>query len=201
MAEEQRRPDVGKHIYQDPAGTVCFERADLVRIVAKFLDDMGYSQTASQLESESGIKCQSSSASECLHYLAQGQWSEALELLTKVKLQEDSVDVQRLVLERKFAEYLEQDNVLTALQCLRIEICPMLVNKDTKQSQLEKLARCILCSPTQQSSLTYALGKVGHHAFSRLELTKAVKEAIAPSELVPSGTLESFVADAIRSPK
>lgn len=190
------------HIYQDPAGTVCFQRSELVRIVAKFLDDMGYSQTASQLESESGIKCQSNTVSLSLHHLVQGQWAEALQLLSLVKLKEDITHVQRIVLERKFAEYLEGSDILKAIECLRLDIAPLL-HMDIKQAQLERLARCLLSpspSDASSSSLASALTQAGQHLTSRLELAKMVKGVIAPSELVPSGMLENFIADALRCP-
>jgi hypothetical protein len=183
-------------IYKDPDGTICFERADLVRIVAKFLDDMGYTQTTFQLEAESGIKCQSSDVSQCLDSIVQGRWRDALLLLSQLKLNTEFSSVELLVLERKFAELIEDEDLLSAIQCLRIDVARLLP-ADMKQARLEKLSRCLIAG-SSSSNLQPALRKVGLHSTSRLELAKAVKANIAPSELIPSGMLESFVVNSLK---
>lgn len=96
-------------IYRDPSGNIGFERSDLVRIVAKFLGDMGYKSTALQLEAESGVKCQPSSVSDALNSIVQGQYERALQLIRHLKLNTTIAHVEMLILERKFVEYIEQE--------------------------------------------------------------------------------------------
>ena len=111
-------------VYKDPGGNIGFERHDLVRIVTKFLGDMGYQKTAQELENESGIQCESSHVSDILNAIVQGKWDIAIDLVQKVKLNTNISLVELLILERKFAEYLECDDLDAALNCLRLELVP-----------------------------------------------------------------------------
>ena len=55
-----------------------------------------------------------------------------------------AVQAQFLILQQKYAEAVEANDVRTALHCLRKELAPLKIN----EMQLRKLAgkRCTLCS-------------------------------------------------------
>ena len=189
-------PTLAPPVYKDPHGNIGFERRDLVRVVSKFLDDMGYRKAAQELENESGIKCESSHVSDILNAIVQGEWDRAIELVNKVKLNTDTIMVELLILERKFAEYLECDNIKAALECLQLELEPRAPH-DNHEERLRYLSTCLICP--DQVELQKQLRRVGPHSSSRLELAKSVKASIASSELIPTGMLENFIVDSLKS--
>jgi hypothetical protein len=119
---------------------LCFEGDELVKLVSRFLIDMGYRyltlnrtcllfssifeyyfnrESAKKLEIESGLKCHSAKSVNLLELISEGRWPDAIALTTQIKFNSAIEEIQLMIIERQFIELLEQSDTNLALELLQ----------------------------------------------------------------------------------
>ncbi|KAI8371809.1 WD40-repeat-containing domain protein [Blakeslea trispora] len=174
---------------QQADATNHIRRDELVRLMLQSLNDLGYNDTATALETESGVSLESAIISEFRVSIQKGQWSKAENLLPKIPflLPVNVPKVQFLIRQQKFLELLEQSETMQALHVLRTEITPLGQNTD----RLHLLTSLVLCSSIddvkQQASWDGAKG------LSRGNLLSQIQHYIDPSAMIPKQRLLELI--------
>ncbi|KRX90948.1 WD repeat-containing protein 26 [Trichinella pseudospiralis] len=106
---------------------------ELVRIVAQYLRDMGFSETVKVLSLESGCSMENPLATKLREYIFRGHWNRALRTLYDLKVfiekEEDFVEMQFMLLQQKFLSLIEKGRVLHALKLLRDKMSVLKVDR------------------------------------------------------------------------
>jgi len=126
-------------------------RAELVRILIQSLDNLGYEKSREMLEKESGICMDSSDVILFKRFILNGNWKKSIEMLPKLPLRAGEHILKFEILKQKFLEYLCEDNINSAIQCLREEITSVVdLCKEKNQGlrdSLHELTRKLLQDP------------------------------------------------------
>nr|XP_020442900.1 WD repeat-containing protein 26-like isoform X2 [Monopterus albus] len=105
---------------------------DVIRLIGQHLHDLGLNQTVDLLMQESGCRLEHPSATKFRNHVMEGEWDKAESDLNELKALMHSpsaiVRMKFLLLQQKYLEYLEDGNVLEALQVLRAELTPLKYN-------------------------------------------------------------------------
>ena len=109
-------------LFKSSDNSIGFKTRDLVKIVAKFLNDMGYTSSASQLQLESGLSFESTEVSYMLEALSQQDWGYFYDQVNKVNFVVNRYEVKLVVSEFVFAGLLRDDKIKEAVQYLRTEL-------------------------------------------------------------------------------
>ncbi|KAL1244329.1 WD repeat-containing protein [Trichinella spiralis] len=106
---------------------------ELVRIVAQYLRNMGFSETVKVLSLESGCSMENPLATKLREYVFRGHWNRALRTLYDLKVfiekEEDFVEMQFMLLQQKFLSLVEKGRVLHALKLLRDKMSILKVDR------------------------------------------------------------------------
>ncbi|KAF3782904.1 hypothetical protein EJ110_NYTH33451 [Nymphaea thermarum] len=167
------------------------KKVEFVRIITKALYSLGYEKSGALLEEESGISLNSSTVNLFRQEVLEGKWDESVATLGKIAQLEDKIvkSASFLILEQKFFELLQKEQVLDALKTLRLEIAPLCINKD----RVHELAGCIV-SPARYEGL------VRHnvlHDNPRLRLLEELQKLLPSSVMVPERRLEHLLEQAL----
>lgn len=163
------------------------KRVEFVRIIANALYSLGYSKSGAHLEEESGIPLHSSVVNLFTQQILDGTWDESIVTLNKIGLLDENIikSASLLILEQKFLELLEKEEVMDALKSLRTEFAPLCINK----SRIRELSSLIV-SPSKGS-----LGIV--RAKSRPKLLDELQKLLPPTVMIPERRLEHLVEQAL----
>ncbi|XP_020270325.1 WD repeat-containing protein 26-like isoform X2 [Asparagus officinalis] len=179
---------------EDIIGTKgVIRKVEFVRIITKALYSLGYEKSGAVLEEESGISLHSPTVDLLRNHVLDGNWDESLIALRKIGLVDENIlkSASFLLLEHKFFEFLERDQVMDALKTLRNEITPLGINK----KQTHELSSCIV-SPSQRVLLGFAnLGIDTSN--SRLKLLEELQKLLPPTIMIPERRLEHLVEQAL----
>ncbi|EXJ92255.1 hypothetical protein A1O3_00805 [Capronia epimyces CBS 606.96] len=175
------------------------DREEVVRILIQGLLDMGYSNAASVLSTESGYELESPPVAAFRSAILQGVWSEAEGILLGSRRYDHSEDShgdddqydQGLVLaegadtdqmlfwirQQKFLELLDQRDLGVALMVLRQELTPFAHDIH----QLHALSTLLMCPPEDLRTKAHWPGTVEE---SRKMLLQDLSRCIAPSVMI-----------------
>lgn len=142
------------------SNAVQVERGELARMLADGLRDLGYYESAQQLEKESGFRATSAPCEELLALLNKQYFDLALPLLNRMRFK-PSDDVGRararnLILQEQYLTLLLNENdAMKALAFLRKELLcsPQQHHHHQSKEDLIELATLLAC-PTRQSILS-----------------------------------------------
>ncbi|KAL1550098.1 WD repeat-containing protein WDS [Salvia divinorum] len=110
--------DIGDDVI-GPRGLI--KKQELVRIIIQCLYALGYSKSATCLESESGITCKSPEFELFESHILDGNWGDCIECLHKINGMDDETraSVSFLILEQCLLECLDCGNISLALDMMR----------------------------------------------------------------------------------
>ncbi|KAJ9617184.1 hypothetical protein H2200_000905 [Cladophialophora chaetospira] len=166
-------------------------REEAVRILIQGLIDMGYSDAASVLSSESGYELESPSVAAFRSAVLEGVWSDAEAILLGGQHYNDDQFEDGLVLaegadrgqmlfwirQQKFLELLDRRDLGMALMVLRQELTPL--GHDIHQ--LHALSTLLMCPPEDLRHKAHWSGTVEE---SRQLLLQDLSRSIAPSVMI-----------------
>ncbi|VEL10456.1 unnamed protein product [Protopolystoma xenopodis] len=115
---------------------------EMIRLIGQYLCDKGFKASYQQLSKESGIVLEHKSSTDLRHSILDGKWEEAEKALDQLSLviprSRNLDEVRFLILEQRFLEHLEANEVMPAVTLLRNRITPMQRNRE----RVHTLARC-----------------------------------------------------------
>ncbi|CAK0785253.1 hypothetical protein CVIRNUC_008459 [Coccomyxa viridis] len=172
-------------------------RHEYIRLLEQSLHRLGFSEAAQRLEQDSGVQMQPDTVTQFQEDIFGGRWDAALQLLPKLTFDSDiALQAQFMILQQKYAEAVEANDIRTALHCLRKELAPLKIN----ETQLRKLAGCLLrqhddpVNPLIKDSEWGVLEEC-----SRAQLMWALQQRLPPSVMIPDSRLEALVEQALES--
>nr|XP_016486134.1 PREDICTED: WD repeat-containing protein 26-like [Nicotiana tabacum]XP_016486135.1 PREDICTED: WD repeat-containing protein 26-like [Nicotiana tabacum] len=165
------------------------KKVEFVRIIADALYSLGYKKTGALLEEESGIPLHSSQVHLFMQKILDGRWDESVATLHKIGLVDEKIVklASFVILEQKFFELLDREEVMDALKTLRTEIAPLCVNSD----RVRELSLCII-SPSGVSS-----GQDIVKMKPRTKLLEELQRLLPPTVMIPEKRLIHLVEQAL----
>ncbi|CAL8093920.1 unnamed protein product [Calicophoron daubneyi] len=171
---------------------------EMLRLIGQYLCDKGLNAAYAQLSKESGISLEHVDATELRHATLEGRWNDAeaaLGRLAPMIGDSDSVEeVRFLLLEQRFLEHLEANEVMPAVTLLRNRITPMQRNTE----RVHTLASCLMCR-TDAELRAQAGGWAGKDAGSRLQLINRIQAFVPAQTMLPPRRLEELIDDSVRA--
>ncbi|KAL5490152.1 hypothetical protein ACEPAI_4985 [Sanghuangporus weigelae] len=170
----------------------CVDRQEFVRLVIQSLRDVGYLESASTLEAESGYQMEAPGVSQFRSYVLNGRWADAESSLPSLGVNdEESLRVSRfLISQQKYLELLELQSVNAALHVLRNELAPLNVDVD----ELHTLSSLIMCSNAED--LRQRAKWDGAAGTSRRTLLSSLQRFISPSIMMPQRRFAALIEQA-----
>ncbi|XP_011000199.1 PREDICTED: WD repeat-containing protein 26-like [Populus euphratica] len=169
------------------------KRVEFVRIIAKALHSLGYKKSCAHLEEESGIPLHSSAVDLFMQQVLNGNWDESVVTLHNIGLKDENIvkSASFLILEQKFFELLDGDNIVDALKTLRTEIAPLCINN----GRICELSSCIISSTRCDSvgSSNQDNGRIK----PRSKLLEELQKLLPPTVIIPESRLEHLVEQAL----
>jgi hypothetical protein len=169
------------------------KRVEFVRIIAKALHSLGYKKSCAHLEEESGIPLHSSAVDLFMQQVLNGNWDESVVTLHNIGLKDENIVKSAcfLILEQKFFELLDGDNIVDALKTLRTEIAPLCINN----GRICELSSCIVSSTHCNSvgSSNQDNGRIK----PRSKLLEELQKLLPPTVIIPESRLEHLVEQAL----
>mmetsp|Transcript_9667 Transcript_9667/g.29439 ORF Transcript_9667/g.29439 Transcript_9667/m.29439 type:complete len:347 (-) Transcript_9667:1846-2886(-) len=161
--------------------------ADVVRLMAQCIHEMGYTEVAQSLEEHAGVKALAEPVAAFRHAILNGDWPSVEAHIDQLQLTErSSRSVRFLILRQKFYELLESRGAAEAMVCLREEIAPLEVTEGARLAH--DVDNCSSIQPTNgihhqpstQHSRTVELGsaRLGRnlHELSRCLMCRGLEE-------------------------
>lgn len=169
------------------------KKVEFVRIIAKALYSLGYKKSGAHLEEESGIHLHSSVVNLFMQQILDGSWDESVATLCKIGLSDESIvkSASFLILEQKFFELLDAENVSDALKTLRTEIAPLCINN----SRVRELSSCIIAP--SQCTLVGSRSQDTARLKSRSKLLEELQKLLPSTVMIPERRLEHLVEQAL----
>ncbi|KAJ6938860.1 hypothetical protein NC651_005330 [Populus alba x Populus x berolinensis] len=169
------------------------KRVEFVRIIAKALHSLGYKKSCAHLEEESGIPLHSSAVDLFMQQVLNGDWDESVVTLHNIGLKDENIvkSASFLILEQKFFELLDRDNIVDALKTLRTEIAPLCINN----GRICELSSCIVSS-THCASVGSSNQDNGRIK-PRPKLLEELQKLLPPTVIIPESRLEHLVEQAL----
>ncbi|KAB1209689.1 WD repeat-containing protein 26 [Morella rubra] len=169
------------------------KKVEFVRIIAKALYSLGYKKSGAHLEEESGIQLHSSVVNLFMQQILDGSWDESVGTLCKIGLSDESIvkSASFLILEQKFFELLDAENVSDALKTLRTEIAPLCINN----SRVRELSSCIIAP--SQCTLVGSRSQDTARLKSRSKLLEELQKLLPSTVMIPERRLEHLVEQAL----
>lgn len=166
------------------------KRLEFVKIITTALYSLGYDESGTLLEEESGIPLHSPVVSLFMKQVMDEQWDESVATLEKIGiLDETTVKLASFLLwEQKFLNLLKMDNVVAALDTLRNEIVPLHINLN----RVHELAAYVI-SPSQ----CWVFGQDTEGANSRSKILEKLQKLLPPTVMIPEKRLEHLVEKAL----
>ncbi|RKO86955.1 hypothetical protein BDK51DRAFT_32837 [Blyttiomyces helicus] len=140
------------------------------------LQDLGFSNSATELQRESGYQLESSAVSKFRYGVLHGEWEAVERLLPMMNIHpKDMRNARFLIKEQKFLELLEAEKIDVALQVLRNELTPV----THQPERLHGLSSYLMCPNPED--LKQAAGWDGARGDSRHKLLADLQSMRASS--------------------
>ncbi|OZJ06122.1 hypothetical protein BZG36_01055 [Bifiguratus adelaidae] len=176
---------------------------ELVRIILQTLREMGYSQSASILEEESGYLEETPSVVQFREAVLDGDWDKVETLVEKFQQEgdeDDQVDgepdsgklVKFVIRQQKYLELIEAGHVEGALRVLQYELTPLGVAID----KVHALSSLMMCSTPAELGRRAKLA--GVHEMSRQALMLELQKHIPSSTMIPPSRLNTLMKQALQ---
>lgn len=164
------------------------KRTEFVKIIVKALYSLGYDKSAALLEEESGTSVHSSSVNLFMQQVLDGKWDDSVATLRVIGLSDERIvkSASFVILEQKFLELLQMENVSSALNTLRNEIVPL----QTNISRVHDLAALVI-SPLYLSGQGPELPK------KRSKILETLHMVLPADVMIPEKRLEHLVERAL----
>lgn len=186
------------HMVKHVPGVLSNRDEEMLRLIGQYLCDKGFNAAYVQLSRESGIDLEHRDATELRHAVLEGRWIDAetaIDKLAPMVGDPNSVEeVRFLLLEQRFLEHLEANEVMPAVTLLRNRITPMQRNTE----RVHTLASCLMCR-TLAELRAQAGGWAGIEAGSRLQLINRIQSFIPAQTMLPPRRLEELINESVRS--
>ncbi|PVF98849.1 WD40 repeat-like protein [Serendipita vermifera] len=178
----------GKSLYPDSS----IDREEFVRLVLQALKDVGYRDTASVLELESGFTYETSRVTAFRRSVIEGDWNNVEKGLVALGVSNaDALRVARfLINQQRYLESIEAGRNAEALSILRKEIAPL----DIEQPRLHHLSGLVMSSTPDE--LRRRAGWDGVEGNSRHKLLTQLQQFIPSSTMVPPQRLNTLLEQA-----
>uniref|UniRef100_A0A7N8WZX2 WD repeat-containing protein 26 n=1 Tax=Mastacembelus armatus TaxID=205130 RepID=A0A7N8WZX2_9TELE len=183
---------------------------DVIRLIGQHLHDLGLNQTVDLLMQESGCRLEHPSATKFRNHVMEGEWDKAESDLNELKALMHSPSaivvsaslwsigiiwyyerMKFLLLQQKYLEYLEDGNVLEALQVLRAELTPLKFNTE----RIHILSGYLMCSHAED--LRAKAEWEGKGTTSRTKLLDKLQTYLPPSVMLPPRRLQTLLQQAV----
>ncbi|KAG8873801.1 hypothetical protein FRC20_007455 [Serendipita sp. 405] len=188
---------VGTITRVSPPGTTLYpgsatNREQFVRLVLQALKDIGYSESASVLEAESGFSFETTRVTAFRNAVMEGNWAVAQKGLLALGVRdEDSLRAAHfLINQQKYLEYLENNQSTEALLTLRQEIAPF----DIEPARLNHLSSLIMSR--NPDDLRRRASWDGARGNSRRILLDRLQQFVPSSTMVPPRRLDTLLEQA-----
>ncbi|KAH9258916.1 hypothetical protein BASA81_002536 [Batrachochytrium salamandrivorans] len=127
---------------------VRVDRGEMARLLADGLRDLGYFESATQLEMESGFQATSEACKELLGLLGKRKYEEALEVLPRCRFKHSELGLVRArnaLQQERYVEMLANHSTVQALCFLRMDL-----RRTQPNDELVELAALLACPCKQQ---------------------------------------------------
>ncbi|KAJ3316741.1 hypothetical protein HDU76_001580 [Blyttiomyces sp. JEL0837] len=159
-------------------------REELLRLMVQSLTNMGYRDSASLLQKESGVILESATVTKFRSAILSGDWATAESLVPMLEVQQKSGD-------QKYLELIEENSIPKALVVLRNELSPVCLDSNV----LHRLSCLMMCSDKadlmRQSNWDGAAGN------SRSQLLLELQKHIPARVMLPENRLEALIEQAL----
>ncbi|KAG8934591.1 hypothetical protein FRC02_009671 [Tulasnella sp. 418] len=180
----------------NPPGTTIYpdstiDREEFIRLVVQSLRDIGYIESATTLEAESGISLESFEVSQFRDAVMEGQWSRVIKMLPALGVVDRDISGARfLISQQHYLELLESKQIGKALQVLRSELTPLSVDS----VKLHGLASLMMCM--DPNDLLSRAKWDGAKGTSRQRLLVDLQAFIPHNAMVPPRRLNTLLEQA-----
>ncbi|KAF5119067.1 hypothetical protein DV454_000169 [Geotrichum candidum] len=176
---------------------------EVTRLITQALYDLGYSDVAKQLETQSGLAIEVPLVASFRKAVLNGEWDEAENLLKSLDLQPSS-DLQYLsflIHRQQYLELLEKQDTKNALRILRTKISTLPYDSNTlgfeeaekRRQEIHTLTNVLMFSPEDIRS---ALDWDGAAGQSRNVLLSFLQELISADMMIPRHRLAKLLSQA-----
>ncbi|KAL4559382.1 hypothetical protein LXL04_031520 [Taraxacum kok-saghyz] len=165
-------------------GTKGLIKVEFVRLILESLHTLGYKKSVEYLEEESGIALSSSEVKEFTQHILNGNWEESLNSLKKIPAIDESAvkSSSFIILEQKFFDLLNEDDVEKALRTLRKDISSLSIN----ENQVRELSSFLLLSNQRPMNPK-----------PRSEVLRDLKKLFPPKVMIPELRLLHLIHQAL----
>ncbi|KAI0807887.1 WD40 repeat-like protein [Fomes fomentarius] len=178
----------GRTLYDDS----FVDREEFVRLVIQSLRDVGYMESASTLEAESGYIMETPEVAEFRRCILDASWDSAEAALMRLGVTEGEGlwDAKFLIAKQKYLEYLEARKTTAALQVLRNELAPL----NPELDHLHALSSLMMCS--DPVDIRQQAGWDGAGGTSRRRLLMDLQQYIPSSVMIPQRRFATLLEQA-----
>ncbi|KAG8904251.1 hypothetical protein FRB99_002035 [Tulasnella sp. 403] len=174
----------GTTIYEDSN----IDREEFIRLAIQALRDIGYTESASTLEAESGYSLETPQVAEFRDAVLNGNWDKVAEMLSSMGVGLRDLQAGRyLVSQQHYLELLEQRLTSRALTVLRAELAPNSVDSD----KLHILSSLMMC--TDPEDLRERAKWDGAEGTSRRKLLSDLQRFIPTHVMLPQRRLATLL--------
>ncbi|KAJ9085683.1 hypothetical protein DSO57_1011604 [Entomophthora muscae] len=167
-----------------------FQKEEVVRLLIQTLNDLGYRESSSTLEKETGIEFESEKVSIFRTRVLEGNWGEVEKLLPVLNI-EDNPNVLFLIRQQKFLELLESKLPHQALQTLQLELTTL----DHNVERRHFLSSLLVCSSVDE--IKAKANWDGASGNSRQILLDELQKHVSPSVMLPRRRFRALLNQAM----
>ncbi|EJF66274.1 WD40 repeat-like protein [Dichomitus squalens LYAD-421 SS1] len=194
IAPEKHRSSVakvsipGRTLYDDS----FVDREEFVRLVIQSLRDVGYTESATTLEAESGYIMETPEVAEFRRCILTASWDSAEAALMRLGVTEGEGlwEAKFLIAKQKYLESLEAGKTTAALHVLRNELAPL----NPELDHLHALSALMMCS--DPADLRQQIGWDGAAGTSRRRLLTELQRYIPSSVMIPQRRIATLLEQA-----
>ncbi|KAG8948860.1 hypothetical protein FRC04_009198 [Tulasnella sp. 424] len=177
----------GTTIYEDSN----IDREEFVRLAIQIFKDIGYNETASTLEAESGYSLETPLVTEFRQAVLNGEWTKVSDMLPGLGVSaRDLAAARYLVSQQHYLELLEQRLTSRALNVLRTDLAPNSIDSD----RLHVLSSLMMCA--DPSDLRERAKWDGINGTSRRRLLDDLQHFIPTHAMLPQRRLATLLEHA-----
>ncbi|RMX57360.1 hypothetical protein pdam_00016009 [Pocillopora damicornis] len=172
---------------------------DVVRLIVQHLQGLGLNKSVDVLMQESGCRLEHPSAAMFRESVMAGDWERADAILKELRpLVENKEDISKMrfcLLEQKFLEFLEEENRIEAVYCLRTELTPLKCNRE----RVHQLSGLVMYTTKEELHKKAEWNGKGY--LSRHKLMDRLQSFLPASVMLPPHRLRTLLNQAVELQK